>query len=743
MKLIDDTKVRTKLVGIILLVIIGFAAFGVIAYTSMGTALQSTKDIGEGKDLVADILPPPEYIIESYLNTLQLVDAVDNKTDPANIEQLISQGDRLKRDYEDRHTYWVTTLPEGELKTALTVTSYNSAEQFYKTRDEQFIPAIRAGDATKAKTILRTLLQPEYAAHRADIDTTVQLANARNTLIAEDAENNVSAALLVLMVAGLVTGILVVAYTLLVSYSITGPLNRSVAMLESMRTGRLDNRLRMGRRDEIGIMADAMDQCCDMLEHIVAETKTLTAAAVEGRLNARGDAGKFQGEYARMIQGFNSTIGAVVAHLDAIPVPAFIIDRDFSIRYANRATAAMIGLTPEELIGMRCYDHFATPHCRSPDCAMGRCMQSKMAVSSETQAVAKGRTYDIAYSGVPITDAAGNTVGAMEFITDLTDIREAARQARKRVEEALAFINGEMDKIQEGVGEASSSVEEISAGAGQVAKNATAVSMNVERSLESIMQVRKTMEDLSHTIQDVATKSEVVAKIVQDTATYSREGRDLAQKTEQGMHNITRSSNDVNQIILEIKSQMDKIGEIVSLITDLANQTNLLALNAAIEAARAGDAGRGFAVVATEVKSLAVESRASAERIAEMIHQLQVQTVSAVDAVSAANAGVREGSETLQETLASFNRIVTAIEKISQNVSEVAAATEEQAASVEEVTASVNEVGGLMQATTKEAADSAAASEESSAAIDQISRVIGNVTAVVGSVRNEITGFRL
>ena len=217
---------------------------------------------------------------------------------------------------------------------------------------------------------------------------------------------------------------------------------------------------------------------------------------------------------------------------------------------------------------------------------------------------------------------------------------------------------------------------------------------------------------------------------------------ELAQKTEQGMQGITKSSNDVNQIILEIKGQMDKITEIVNLITDLANQTNLLALNAAIEAARAGDAGRGFAVVATEVKSLAVESRTSAERISEMINSLQKQTLSAVDAVSASNTGVKEGSAALQETLSSFNKIVTSIDKISQNVSDVAAAAEEQAASVEEVTASVNEVGGLMQSTTREATDAAAASEESSAAIDQITKVVANVNTIVDKVTKEVSRFK-
>ncbi|OPX65214.1 MULTISPECIES: Cache 3/Cache 2 fusion domain-containing protein [unclassified Methanoregula] len=495
--------------------------------------------------------------------------------------------------------------------------------------------------------------------------------------------------------------------------------------------------------DEIGEVSEAFTGVVNNIQRFSDEITSISTAAVQGKLTARGDAGKFEGGYATMIQGLNSTINAVVGHLDAIPVPAFIISKDFTILYANKASAAMAGSSPAEMLGSRCYDHFKTPECRTQKCASGQCMISGRMTSSETVASPRtGKKHDIAYSGVPILDGSGNAIGAMEFFTDLTDIREAARQAQKRIDDALAFINGEMGKIQNGTEQANANVEEVSAGAGQVAKNATAVSVNVEKSLESVMQVQKAMEDLSRTIQDVATRAESTAKIVHDTSDYSREGMELAKKTETGMQGITKSSNDVNQIILEIKGQMDKISEIVSLITDLANQTNLLALNAAIEAARAGDAGRGFAVVASEVKSLAVESRASAERIADMIEKLQAQTNSAVDAVSASTAGVREGSAALQNTIASFTRIADSIEQISRNVGDVASATQEQAASVEEITASVNEVNGLMQNTAKESTDAAAASEESSAAIEQISKVIGNVTVIVDSVKKEINSFK-
>lgn len=494
--------------------------------------------------------------------------------------------------------------------------------------------------------------------------------------------------------------------------------------------------------DEIGEVSEAFTGVVNNIQLFSDEISSISNAAVQGRLTVRGDTGKFQGGYSSMIQGLNNTISAVVGHLDTIPVPAFIISKEFTILYANRASATMAGVTPEDMLGSKCYDHFRTPDCRTPKCASGQCMLSGRIATSETQALPKGKRYDIAYSGVPILDASGNSIGAMEFFTDLTDIREAARLAQKRIEDALTFINGEMGKIQNGTEQANANVEEVSAGAGQVAKNATAVSINVEKSLESVMQVQKAMEDLSRTIQDVATRSEATAKIVHDTSDFSRNGMDLARKTEQGMQGITRSSNDVNLIILEIKGQMDKISEIVNLITDLANQTNLLALNAAIEAARAGDAGRGFAVVASEVKSLAVESRASAERISGMIENLQAQTNSAVEAVAASNAGVKEGSAALQNTIASFTRIAESIDQITRNVGDVASATEEQAASVEEITASVNEVNGLMQNTAKESTDAAAASQESSAAIEQISKVIGNVAIVVEDVKKEINNFK-
>ena len=508
----------------------------------------------------------------------------------------------------------------------------------------------------------------------------------------------------ILSIAGILIGIGIALY---MARSITGPIETVAKNLKELSKGHLSVRLKLDRKDEIGDMARTMDAYAAGQQKWVLGTMQKIA---QGDLSAQLKAQDAQDEVVPAINTTIESIRALVAEANMLSKAAV------AGQLATRGNADKFkGGYKEVIQGVN----------QTLDAVVGP-VNAAMNVSGDY--------------------ALGNFTARFDeklnVQGDFVRFKLALNNIGIEVSKSLSLINQQVGDLAASAEEANASVEEVSAGSAQVAKNASGVSVNAEKATQGIEQVQKAMEDLSRTIQDVATKSELVAKIVQDTTNYSRDGMELARKTEQGMQGITRSSNDVNQIILEIKGQMDKISEIVNLITDLANQTNLLALNAAIEAARAGEAGRGFAVVATEVKSLAVESRTSAERISEMIAGLQKQTMSAVDAVSASNAGVKDGSAALHETLTSFNNIVSSIDKISQNVSDVAAAAEEQAASVEEVTASVNEVGGLMQATTREATDAAAASEESSAAIDQITKVVANVNTIVDKVTKEVSRFK-
>jgi len=326
---------------------------------------------------------------------------------------------------------------------------------------------------------------------------------------------------------------------------------------------------------------------------------------------------------------------------------------------------------------------------------------------------------------------------------DFVKLKDALNNTGIEVSKAVNLINQQIMELASSAEEANASIEEVSSGAEQIAKNAAGVSTNAERGNEGLSQVLRAMEDLNQAVTEVAQKAEKVSQLTEDANSLSVKGTGLAEQAERGMQSITTSSAEVEKIIVDIKAEMDKIGKIVGLIRDIANQTNLLALNAAIEAARAGEAGRGFAVVATEVKSLAQESRASAENIADMIGALQKKSIAAGEAVASSNREVKKGNDALTQTLRSFEDIAKSIEDISKNIVEVASATEEQAATVEEVTASINEVYGMVQMTSKDAMDAAAASEEASASIDQITKVVGHVNTIVDSVSREMEKFKV
>jgi len=326
---------------------------------------------------------------------------------------------------------------------------------------------------------------------------------------------------------------------------------------------------------------------------------------------------------------------------------------------------------------------------------------------------------------------------------DWIEFREALDNIGMQVSNAVGLINDQLVDLASNAEEATASIEEVSAGAQQIAQNTGKMSENSVQGEDGITQILKAMEDLNITVGEVSRRAEQVSTIATMANTYSRTGGELAHNSELAMAEIQRSSDEVAQIVRDINKQMDEIGKIVRLISDIANQTNLLALNAAIEAARAGEAGRGFAVVAAEVKSLAQDSRQSAENIADMITTLQDKAKKANEAMGKAGEAVETGNDSLSQTVGSFTQIASSIDDITRNATDVASASEEQAASVQEVTASIQEVSELIRKTTREAGDTASATVEASGSIDQISKIVTHVSGIADSVSREMAKFKV
>ena len=158
-----------------------------------------------------------------------------------------------------------------------------------------------------------------------------------------------------------------------------------------------------------------------------------------------------------------------------------------------------------------------------------------------------------------------------------------------------------------------------------------------------------------------------------------------------------RQANLTSERIVELSAAADKIGEVVSLINDIASQTNLLALNATIESARAGEAGKGFAVVANEVKHLAGQTARATDEIAAQVAAVQAGTREAVNAIQAISGIINRINEMSTSVAGAVEEQGAATAEIARAVDQAAAGTREVSTTIADVAQAAAETGGMAQ----------------------------------------------
>jgi methyl-accepting chemotaxis protein len=131
-----------------------------------------------------------------------------------------------------------------------------------------------------------------------------------------------------------------------------------------------------------------------------------------------------------------------IENLNAIPTPIMSVDTDFNVTFMNPAGAGVVGSTPDEVIGKKCYELFKTAHCQTEKCAIGRAMREDRVITEETIARPQdGMIIPIKYTGAPIKDAKGNIKGALEFVLDITDEAKQRQDANEKIANLNAIPN--------------------------------------------------------------------------------------------------------------------------------------------------------------------------------------------------------------------------------------------------------------------------------------------------------------
>jgi hypothetical protein len=170
-------SIRIKLLSVVGVCALSFLVFGAISWDTLNVTRingENYQRIISGKDLIADILPPPEYLVEAYLVVYQMVE----EEDPSKLKGLIEKSKSLREDYEKRHEYWNKHLQNGSLREELVTMSYQPAVRFLDTIDKEIIPAIQRHDRNGARETMSTL-NPFYDEHRKAIDNVVKMADEK------------------------------------------------------------------------------------------------------------------------------------------------------------------------------------------------------------------------------------------------------------------------------------------------------------------------------------------------------------------------------------------------------------------------------------------------------------------------------------------------------------------------------------------------------------------------------------
>lgn len=327
-----------------------------------------------------------------------------------------------------------------------------------------------------------------------------------------------------------------------------------------------------------------------------------------------------------------------------------------------------------------------------------------------------------------------NQSAILRLLDELGDLADGDLTVQATVTEdftgAIAdSINYSIDQLRILVSTINQTAVQVSAAAQETQATAMHLAEASEHQAQEIAGASAAVNEMAVSIDQVSANAAESAVVAERSVAIAHKGTEKVQSTIQGMDNIREQIQETSKRIKRLGESSQEIGDIVSLINDIADQTNILALNAAIQASMAGEAGRGFAVVADEVQRLAERVAAATKGIAQLVKTIQTDTNEAVISMEQTTSEVVLGARLAQDAGVALEEIETVSRSLADLIQNISNAARQQAASAGHISYTMNVIQDITSQTT--------------AGTIATARSIGNLAEMANELRQSVSGFKL
>jgi twitching motility protein PilJ len=290
-------------------------------------------------------------------------------------------------------------------------------------------------------------------------------------------------------------------------------------------------------------------------------------------------------------------------------------------------------------------------------------------------------------------------------------------------------INYSVDQLRDLVATINLTAGQVAAAVQETQATAMHLAQASEHQAQQISEASTAINDMAQSIDQVSANAAESSAVAERSVEIANKGNEVVHNTIHGMDNIREQIQDTAKRIKRLGESSQEIGDIVSLIDDIADQTNILALNAAIQASMAGDAGRGFAVVADEVQRLAERSSAATRQIETLVRAIQTDTNEAVISMEQTTTEVVRGARLAQDAGVALEEIEGVSKTLAALIQSISNAAQQQTSSAGQISLTMN----VIQQITSQTSSGSTATAES----------IGNLAKMASQLRRSVSGFTL